>query len=95
MTLCHVLCNRWCYVPHMRMHVEIADDLVRQIDGVAGKRHRSQFVRDAIAAALDQRVRAGLIRSARGVIADRGHEWDTDPAAWVRAQRKADERRVG
>jgi len=77
------------------MHIEIDADLVQQIDGIAGKRHRSQFVRDAVTAALDQRVRADLICSARGVIADHGHEWDEDPAAWVRGQRKADERRVG
>lgn len=34
-------------------------------------------------------------RMAFGTIADSGHEWDDDPAAWVHAQRRADERRVG
>lgn len=77
------------------MHIEMDEALVRRIDEVAGKRHRSQFVRDAVAVALDQGARAGLIRSARGVIADHSHDWDDDPAAWVRRQRHADDRRVG
>lgn len=36
-----------------------------------------------------------LIGSAIGTIADEGHEWDADPAAWVAAERRTDERRVG
>lgn len=77
------------------MHIEIDEDVVHRIDGVAGKRHRSQFVRDAVVAALEHRTRAALIRSARGVITDHSHEWDEDPAAWVRRQRETDDRRVG
>ncbi len=84
-----------CYFRHIRMHIEIDEDLVHRIDEVAGMRHRSQFVRDAVAAALEHRARAGLIRAARGTIADGSHEWDNDPAAWVRKQRKADDRRLG
>ncbi len=79
----------------MRMHIEMDEDLVQRIDGVAGKRHRSEFVRQAVASALERRARAGLVRSARGAIADHGHEWDGDAAAWVRKQRQADDRRVG
>jgi len=26
---------------------------------------------------------------------DTGHDWDDDPAAWVRQQRRADPRRAG
>lgn len=79
----------------MRMHIELEDGVVARIDRVAGKRRRSEFVRAAIAAALDHQARAGLIMSAGGAIADHGHEWDADPAAWVRAQRDADDRRAG
>lgn len=79
----------------MRMHIELEDGVVARIDRVAGKRRRSEFVRAAIAAALDRQARAGLIMSAGGTIADHGHEWDADPAAWVRAQRDADGRRAG
>ena len=79
----------------MRMHIEMDDDVVRQIDVVAGQRGRTRFVREAVLTALDQRQRAELIRSARGTIADTGHEWDGDPAAWVHAQRRSQRRRVG
>lgn len=72
----------------MRMHIELDDEVVRQVDAVAGSRGRSRFVRQAVLRALDQRRRADLIRSARGVIPDTGHEWDDDPAAWVREQRQ-------
>jgi hypothetical protein len=30
-----------------------------------------------------------------GAIPDQGHEWDEDPAAWVRGQRRGDPDRVG
>jgi len=79
----------------MRMHIELDDEIVRRIDEIAGKRRRSQFVRDAIVEALDHRTRAELVKRARGAISDRGHDWDADAAAWVRAQRRGDARRVG
>ena len=79
----------------MRMHIELEDDLVKKIDGVAGPRGRSKFVRAAIEKALDWEERWKLIRSARGAITDYGHEWDDDPAEWVRQQRRADPKRVG
>ncbi len=43
----------------------------------------------------DHDERWALIESAIGSIPDTGHEWDDDPAEWVRAQRYADARRVG
>ena len=79
----------------MRVHIDIDKDLVARVDTVAGKRHRTQFVRDAVLAALEQRDRLESIHAARGAIPDRGHEWDADPGEWVRAQRQGDVRRVG
>ena len=79
----------------MRMHIELDDDLVRRIDEVAGSRGRSGFVRTAIERALDEQRRWKLIRSAIGSISDHGHDWDEDPAEWVRGQRQADRKRVG
>ena len=79
----------------MRMHLELDDDLVREIDTVAGHRGRTRFVRDAVVAALEQRRRSELVRSARGSIEAAGHDWDRDPAAWVHGQRRAQRRRVG
>ena len=79
----------------MRMHIEFDDDLVARVDELAGPRGRSAFVRSAVERAVDQELRWRRIESAAGAIPDTGHEWDTDPAAWVRDQRRADVRRAG
>jgi Arc/MetJ-type ribon-helix-helix transcriptional regulator len=77
------------------MHIELDDQLVSQIDALTGSRGRSKFVREAIERALDRKRRSDLIESALGSISDQGHEWDDDPAEWVRRQRRADPRRGG
>jgi hypothetical protein len=84
-----------CYLRHMRVHIDMEGDLIDRIDAVAGKRQRSEFVRNAVLAALEQQDRLELIVSARGAITAEGHAWDSDPAAWVRSQRRGDTRRVG
>lgn len=78
----------------MRMHIEVDDSLIAEVDQVVGTRGRSAYVRSAIERALRQDQRWAALESAAGAISD-GHEWDADPAAWVRAQRQADSRRVG
>jgi predicted transcriptional regulator len=77
------------------MHIELDDELVRRVDRQAGKRGRSAFVRSAIERALEQELRWAALDSAAGALAETTHDWDTDPAEWVRAQRSADPRRVG
>lgn len=84
-----------CYLHHMRMHIELDDDLVAQVDALSGPRGRSAFVRAAIERAVERERRWSLIESAAGTIADDGHDWDDDPAAWVRDQRRSDTRRAG
>lgn len=79
----------------MRMHIELDDELVAQIDKLSGPRGRSAFVRSAIERAIRQELRWSDIEAAAGVIEDQDHEWDLDPAAWVRQQRRADARRAG
>jgi metal-responsive CopG/Arc/MetJ family transcriptional regulator len=79
----------------MRMHIELADELVAQIDELSGPRGRSAFVRSAIERAIRQEFRWADVKAAAGAIADRNHDWDQDPAAWVREQRHADVRRAG
>jgi len=79
----------------MRVHIDIDKQLVDRIDEAAGERGRSEFVRRAVVAALEDRDRIRLIRSARGAITSGAHEWDDDPARWVRAQRRGDDRRIG
>ena len=80
---------------HMRMHIELDDAIVTEIDAIAGLRRRSAFVRDAVLAAVDRHRRTSRLRQAAGTLRGREHEWDGDPAAWVSRQRSSDPRRVG
>lgn len=73
----------------------VEDDLVRRIDSVAGERGRTGWIVRVISDALDLEERKAGILAAIGSISDTGHEWDDDPAVWVRAQRSADPRAVG
>jgi hypothetical protein len=79
----------------MRLHITLRDELVRDLDRRVGPRRRSAFVARAVEEALDDERRWDLIESALGSIPEDGHEWDDDPATWVRKQRRADARRVG
>ncbi len=82
------------YVP-MRVHISLDEELVGEIDRRVGPRQRSAYVADAVRNRLDAERRWEQIWSAVGSIPDTGHQWDDDPAAWVREQRRADPRRVG
>lgn len=79
----------------MRMHIELDDRIVAKVDELAGLRGRSAFVRNAIERAIRSEVRWGQLEAAAGSISDEGHEWDSDPADWVREQRRGDSRRGG
>ena len=79
----------------MRMHISLDDELIARLDRRVGPRRRSGFIAEAVRRALEDEHRWELIESAIGTVGDGGHEWDADPAAWVRRQRRADERRVG
>jgi predicted transcriptional regulator len=79
----------------MRVHIYVDDDLLRELDELVGPRGRSPFITEAVRRAVDAERRWRKIESAFGKIGDTGHEWDEDPAAWVRSQRRADARRVG
>lgn len=79
----------------VRVHISLDDELVWELDELVGPRGRSPFIANAVRRAVDAERRWRKIESAFGTIADSGHEWDDDPAAWVHAQRRADERRVG
>lgn len=79
----------------MRIHIQLDDQLVAELDRRAGARLRSPFIADLIRRALDDQARWDEIESALGSIPDQGHDWDTDPGDWVRQQRGSDPRRTG
>lgn len=84
-----------CQTKHMRLHISLDDELVKDLDRRVGPRRRSAFIATAVARALEDERRWELIESSFGSISDHGHEWDDDLAGWVRAQRHADSSRVG
>jgi hypothetical protein len=45
-------------------------------------------VRSAIERAIRKELQWSDIEAAAGAIEDHDHEWDLDPAAWVRQQRR-------
>ena len=79
----------------MRVHITLADDLVRELDRRVGARRRSSYIARAVEHALDDDHRWELLESSIGSISDGGHEWDEDARRWVHDQRRADDRRVG
>jgi hypothetical protein len=76
----------------MRLHISLDDGLIAEIDRRAGRGHRSAFIARTVEHALEDERRWEEIESSLGGIEDRGHDWDRDPADWVRAGRRADAR---
>ena len=79
----------------MRIHIMLDDELVAELDRRAGARRRSAFVAELIARGLEDERRWDEIEAALGSISDTGHDWDDDPGAWVRMQRRGDVHRSG
>jgi Arc/MetJ family transcription regulator len=79
----------------MRLHITLDDALLGDLDRVVGARERSSFIAKAVRRALDELERCEALDAALGSIADSGHDWDPDPAAWVRAQRTDREQLAG
>jgi Arc/MetJ-type ribon-helix-helix transcriptional regulator len=79
----------------MRLHISLDDKLVEELDERVGKRRRSTFISETLRRALDDERRWEDISAGLGALADSGHDWDADPAGWVRAQRRSDPARVG
>jgi metal-responsive CopG/Arc/MetJ family transcriptional regulator len=79
----------------MRVHITLPESVVRELDRRVGRRRRSAFIGRAVKHALESEQRRELVESAIGTIGASGHDWDADPANWVRQQRRLDERRLG
>lgn len=76
------------------MHIQLPDDVVAELDARLGARQRSTFITTLIRLALDDERRWDEIAAVLGSADGAGHDWDDDPATWVREQR-ADPRRAG
>jgi hypothetical protein len=79
----------------MRLHISLDDNTVAELDRRAGRGRRSAFIERTVERALEDERRWEEIEASLGAVADEGHEWDRDPAAWVHAGRRADVRRTG
>jgi len=79
----------------MRLHISLDDGLIAELDRRAGRGRRSAFIARTVERALEDERRWEEIEASLGGIEDRGHDWDLDSGAWVRAGRQTDARRVG
>lgn len=77
----------------MLLQLDVDDALIARVDAIAGRRGRSEF--RAVRAAVEHQNRWDLMEKAAGSIPDHGHEWDEDPASWVRSGRRTGPNRVG
>lgn len=68
----------------MRLHISPDEETVAELDRRAGRGRRSAFIGRTVERALEDERRWEEIKSSLGAIADGGHEWDRDPAGWVR-----------
>lgn len=74
----------------MRVRIDVAEELPREVDRVAGKRKRSRFVAAAIREKLTHEVRAAAFQHSAGVLPLTDYpEWATPAQAsnWVRERR--------
>jgi len=79
----------------MRLHISLEDELIDALDARVGRRQRSAFIAATIRQALEDQRRWDEIEAALGSLQNSEHDWDPDPAGWVRSQRRGDRRRVG
>ena len=79
----------------MRLRIALNDDFVEKIARRAGPRRRSVLIAELVRRGLENERRWDDIESAFGGVPDSGHEWEDDPASWVRRQRRADPNNVG
>jgi hypothetical protein len=69
----------------MRLHINLDDDLVRQIDEVAGPRGRSRLIREAVEAEVERRRRRAALERLVGSMPDFA-PWMTPE--WISETRK-------
>jgi hypothetical protein len=77
-----------------RTHIVISDELAAAIDAVVGKRGRSKFFSDVAWREVKRLRLLQALRRAAGSWKDKDHpELKHGAAAWIRKQRRQDEKR--
>ncbi|MDQ6746546.1 MAG: hypothetical protein M3010_00355 [Candidatus Dormibacteraeota bacterium] len=78
-----------------RIHLNLDDDLLGDLDRLAGPRGRSAFIAAATAEKIEHESRWELILSAIGTVPEDGtHAWDgMDAGEWVRQERQRGSKR--
>jgi hypothetical protein len=73
---------------HMRLHINLDDEMAKQIDEVAGARKRSSYIREAVEAKLEVDRRVAARRRLVGAYPDFA-PWMT--AEWIGENRKRED----
>ena len=80
-----------------RAHVVLPEDLLEQVDKIAGKRKRSTLVEEAIREKLSREGLRLALAKTKGILQDYNYpEWSTPEktSEWVRSLRRADDERL-
>jgi len=75
----------------MRVHITLADELVREIDEIAGKGKRSEYIAEAVSAAVRRDKRVRIAREGAGILSDEDYpHFSTEEkiAAWFKELRE-------
>ncbi len=78
----------------MRTHVVLPENLVREVDELAGKRKRSRFIAEAVQAKLRHERQKAAFEAARGILRDADYpQWSTPEktSEWVHEHRRLDD----
>jgi hypothetical protein len=75
----------------MRVHVNLPDELVREVDVIAGKGKRTEYIAEAVAAAAKRDRRIRLFHEGAGILSDEDYPHFSTPekiAAWFKELRE-------
>jgi Arc/MetJ-type ribon-helix-helix transcriptional regulator len=75
----------------MRVHVNLPDDLVRDVDELAGRGKRSEYIADLLTEALKRERRVRLFEEGAGILTDENYPHFSTPekiAAWFKGLRE-------
>ena len=75
-----------------RVRIVLPDETLAELDQVAGKRHRSEFVAEAVYEKLVRLRQVRAIQETTGLVAGDIPAWSSpeDVTAWLRASRQRD-----